>query len=233
MWRYLFRIAYTSRMSAVGRPLRADAERNRQRILQAARELFAERGLDVTLDDVADRAGLGVGTVYRRFRSRDELVDALFEERLLTLVSVADEALARKDPWEGLIGFLEELARRQAADRGLKEVALGSNAGRERVAQVREQMRPRGEELVRRAQAAGKLRPDLDASDLPLLEMMMAAISDLATAERPEIWRRFFALVVDGLRAEGGRCTPLPEAPLGFEALDQVMCHWRPARWHA
>src|SRR5437660_11702626 len=129
-------------MSTLDKPLRRDAERNRQRILQAARELFAERGLAVTLDDIAAHAGLGVGTVYRRFRSRDELIDALFEERLQDIMALADEVFAADDAWQGLVTFVERMAELQAADRGLKEVVLGSARGRERVGAIKQQLRP-------------------------------------------------------------------------------------------
>jgi AcrR family transcriptional regulator len=217
-------------VSTVDRPLRRDAERNRRRILDAARELFAEQGLAVTLDDVADRAGLGVGTVYRRFSSRDQLIDALFEERVAEIVGFADEALALGDPWEGLTTFLDRLVALQAADRGLKEVLLGTTEGRERVGRIREQMRPRGQELIGRAQAAGVLRSDLSASDLPLLQMMLGAVAEVTTPEHGQLWRRFFVILLDGMRADGSQRSELPEPPLGFEQLDEVMCRWRPAR---
>ncbi len=209
--------------------MRRDAERNRQRILAAARELFAERGLAVTLDDVADRAGLGVGTVYRRFSCRDQLVDALFEEQMVEILALVDEALAIEDPWLGLQTFLERLVALQAADRGLKEALLGTTEGRERVARVRDQMRPRVTALVGRAQAAGELRDDLSASDFALLQMMVGTVADVATPTRPELWRRFLTLMLDGMRADGRR-TPLPEPPLEIEALDECMCRWRPGR---
>ncbi len=218
-------------MATIDRPLRRDAERNRQRILDAARDLFAARGLTVTLDDIADHAGLGVGTVYRRFSSRDALVDALFEEQLVELVAVGAEALTVDDPWEALTGFIAQLAERQAADLGLKEVLLGSTEGRERVARVREHLRPQVEELVRRAKAAGTLRADFDASDVPLLQLMLATVADATSGEGREVWRRFLALVFDGMRANCNQSTALHEPPLGFAALDQVMCGWRPARW--
>jgi AcrR family transcriptional regulator len=218
-------------MATAEKPLRRDAERNRQRVLAAARDLFAERGLAVTLDDVAARAGLGVGTVYRRFSSRDALVDALFEERVQEVVALADEALASEDPWEGLVDFLHRLVALQAADRGLKEVVLGTTEGRERVAKMREQMRPRVGELVRRAKAAGSLRADFDATDLPLLQMMLGSVAEISTPERSALWQRFLGLLLDGMRAGATEPTPLPVAPLGSEDLDDVMCRWRPARW--
>jgi AcrR family transcriptional regulator len=80
------------------RPLRRDAEQNRQRILAAAREVYSERGLDVTLDDIARHAGVGVGTVYRRFPGKEALIDALFEDKVNSLLSLAEEALANLDP---------------------------------------------------------------------------------------------------------------------------------------
>jgi AcrR family transcriptional regulator len=177
---------------------------------------------------VAHRAGLGVGTVYRRFPSRDALVEALFEQRMVEIVSLADEALAIEDPWEALRSFLERLVALQAADRGLKEVLLGTTEGRERVAQVRDQVRPRAEQLVRRAQAAGVVRPDFATSDLPLLQMMLGVVAEVATPECAQIWRRFLALLLDGMRAQGEAATPLPEPALDFEALSEVMCRWRP-----
>jgi AcrR family transcriptional regulator len=216
-------------MSTLDKPLRRDAERNRQRILEAARELFADRGLAVTLDDIAAHAGLGVGTVYRRFRSRDELVDALFEERLQDIMTLADEVFAIDDAWQGLITFIERMAELQAADRGLKEVVLGSARGHERLAAIKQQLRPRGEELVRRAKAQGQLRPDFDPSDLPLLQLMLSTVADVATPEHPQVWRRFLALVIDGMRVTGEGRMAMPEPALGFEALEQVMSRWRPA----
>ena len=92
------------------RPLRRDAERNRQRILQAASEVFTERGLDVSLDEVARYAGVGVGTVYRRFRTKEDLVEALFVDRIEEVAALAEEAARAADPWSGLACFMEEAA---------------------------------------------------------------------------------------------------------------------------
>src|SRR5438045_1329294 len=103
------------------RPLRADAERNRQRILDAARELFADQGLNVTLNDIAHHAGVGVGTAYRRFANKEEVIDALFEEELQKVAGVANEALAEPDAWSGLVTFLERSLHMQFGDRGLNE----------------------------------------------------------------------------------------------------------------
>lgn len=215
-------------MSVSERPLRADAERNRLLLLAAARELFAQRGLQVTLDDVAHRAGLGVGTAYRRFGTREGLIDALFEQRVGDIVGLAKESLEAADPWEGLVTFFERSLALQASDRGLKELLLGTVAGRERVAQVREQMRPLVTALVGRAQEAGRLRPDFAPQDVPLMQIMFGAIVDAAQSVEPALYRRYLAIMLDGMRAEDGPQRDLPVAPVGWEALDDVMSCWRP-----
>src|SRR4051812_10929719 len=132
-----------STKAAPERPLRADAVRNRQRLIDAARELFAERGFDVTLDDIAKHAGVGVGTAYRRFAHKDDLIDALFEEELAKIVEVADAAAAHEDPWEGLVYWLEHLTEMQVANRGLKSVMTSSARGQDRGAAGRAQIGPR------------------------------------------------------------------------------------------
>src|SRR3982750_4911237 len=132
------------------RPLRRDAERNRQPILEAARAAFAEDGLSVTLDEIARRAGVGVGTIYRRFPDKEQLIDALFEDQMRTFVARADECLEAKDPWDGLMSFLDQACHTHAADRGFKEVALTGAHGRERVARARELVFPLISRLPRR-----------------------------------------------------------------------------------
>ncbi len=216
---------YCVRMGTVERPLRADAERNRERILAAARELFTERGLHVSLDEVAERAGLGVGTVYRRFASRGELIDAVFEAQLDQIVAEADAAMAIEEPWEALERLVTGIAERAARDRAFKELVLGSPDGRALVARIRDEMRPRAEAIVGRAQAAGVLRPDFAASDLPILQLMIGAVADVGGET---LWRRCLALLLDGLRPGSQR--PLPGPPLEFDALEEVMCRWRPPR---
>src|SRR2546421_9804063 len=104
------------------RPLRRDAERNRQRILDAARVVFAERGLSGSHDDIAHQAGVGVGTVYRRFPDKEQLIDALFETRIEEIANVARAAAENPDPWSALMGFLMRAQELQREDRGLKEI---------------------------------------------------------------------------------------------------------------
>jgi AcrR family transcriptional regulator len=222
--------AIVPRMSttSAARPLRRDAERNRRRILEAAAEAFAERGLSVTMDDIAEHAGVGVGTVYRRFPQKELLIDALFEERVAELVAMAEEALREDDPWQALLGFVERAQAVQACNRGLKELLLSTAHGRERVAGVRERLAPLADELVRRAQATGQLRADVEGSDFPLIQIMLGAVVDVTRDVAPETWRRMLALLVDGLRAREPQ-TPLPASALDANQVDHAMRSWKPS----
>jgi AcrR family transcriptional regulator len=195
------------------RPLRADALRNRERILTAASEVFAERGLDATLDEIALHAGVGVGTVYRRFTGKEELVEALFEQAVNELVDLAETAVAHEDSWDGLVWFLERATQMQASDRGLRDVVLHSGYGRERVAHARACIVPVVTRLVERAQADGYLRPDLVPADVPLLELMVSTVATYTSDLAPELWRRYLAIVIDGLATQRVNRTDLKSAP--------------------
>jgi AcrR family transcriptional regulator len=207
------------------RPLRKDAERNRERILEAARELFAERGLAVSLNDIAHHAGVGVGTVYRRFPDKSGLIDDLFEERLEAMVALVDEALADADPWHGLTTFIANVLEIQAADRGLRDLICDMPDGLQRVAEVRNRIVPRASELIRRAQATGDVRPDIAAQDLAVMLLMMSTLIDAAREVEPGLWRRYAAMLVRGMAARPDSLPPLPVAPLDLEQLDRVMTH--------
>src|SRR4029079_15919418 len=104
------------------RPLRRDAELNRQRIVEAAREAFAEVGIDAPMEEVARRAGVGMGTVYRRFPAKEDLIDAVFEEALADVEAIATEALQVPDAWTGFRLYIERTMELNAANRGLKDV---------------------------------------------------------------------------------------------------------------
>jgi AcrR family transcriptional regulator len=211
------------------RPLRRDAERNRQLILAAAGEAFAEDGLAVTLDEIARRAGVGVGTVYRRFPDKEQLIDALFEERIGEVVALAEASLLCDDAWDGLVGFLEGATALHAYDRGLKEVMLSGAHGLERVHRARQLMVPLVERLVARAQEQGALRPDADPSDLPLILLMLGSLSECAREVEPEIWRRFLGILTDGLRTRHDSPTELEPAGLTPEQVQHMMRAWRPS----
>ena len=205
------------------RPLRRDAEVNRRRVLEAARAVFAERGLAATLDDVARRADLGVGTVYRRFADKDALVEALFEERIRELVRLAEVAATDPDPWAGLVAYLESASERMAQDRGLREAVLTGEHGRAGVALARSELAPRLQALVARAQAGGELRPDVTATDLVAALKCLQVAADLGGRACPQYWRRHLAVYLDGLRTRRPDPAPLPAPPLSDEQLAEAL----------
>ncbi|MGO8873607.1 MAG: TetR/AcrR family transcriptional regulator [Acidimicrobiales bacterium] len=194
------------------RPLRADAARNRERILEAAAEVFAQRGLDATLDDVAHQACVGVGTVYRRFPNKEALVEALFEQAIDGIVGLALDAATFADSWEGLLWFIESATQLQAEDLGLRDVLLHGSYGHDRVARARGRIEPAVAKLVERAQLDGHLRPDVVPADFPMIEMMVGAVAEYTDGLAPELWRRYLTIVLDGLSTRG-RLSVLPEAP--------------------
>ncbi len=210
-------VSDASQTAGATRPLRKDAERNRQRILASARILFAEGGVDVGLDDIARHAGVGVGTVYRRFPDRDSLIDELLDDKIAGIERVAAEALEIDDPWEGFVQFLERSQEMQAADRGLKEALLVPTRGKERLAAARSRIEPLLSELIERAQASGSLRPDFRFEDFALLVEMVGSVSAATHEASPEIWRRYLRILIDGLATS--RDEP---SDLGPEALDRA-----------
>lgn len=212
----------TPRPGTPQRPLRKDAARNRERLLEASRAVFARRGLGATLDDIARHAGVGVGTMYRRFPNKEALVEALFEDHLERMVRIAADALEHEDPWEGLAGTLVRFSEEMVADRGLQQVALSGAYGRHRLARIREQFVPAIEALVVRAQEAGALRPDVHGTDLPLIQHMVGAAALYAHPVRPEIYKRYLMLILDGLRVRPG-LTSLPEPALSQAELESLM----------
>lgn len=217
--------------AAQQRPLRKDAARNRQRILDAAYELFAARGLSATLNDIAHYAGVGVGTVYRHFPDREQLIDGLFEQRIEEVAALLEEAVADPDPWRGLTNFLEANLALQAADRGLRELILGAAGGFDRLARARARLYPVGAQLISRAREAGALRADVEPQDLPLIQMMFSSVIDAGQDIAPDLWRRYLAIMLRGLRADPAPPEQLPAAPPPADQVDRVMAAaWGPKR---
>jgi AcrR family transcriptional regulator len=212
-----------------GRPLRRDAERNRQRILDAARELVAEVGLDISHDDIARAAEVGVGTVYRRFPDKQRLIDELFDERVDQIIAIVDAARELDDPWQGLYAFVAGNLELQAGDQGLKELMLGSSRASELAQRAQRRIGPAVRELVHRAHESGQLRPDVGVEDFPLIQMMVGAVMEDARHIDPHLWRRALALVLDGYRA-GTHPDPLPSRMASPDQIEQVLMHWRPPR---
>ena len=206
-----------------GRPLRRDAERNRLLVLEAARDAFAELGLDATMDEIASRAGVGVATVYRRFPDKGLMVEALFEQRLMEIDGIVEECLAHEDPWVGLSEFFERTMDLITCDRGLSELLAGSAHGRDRVAVIRERIAPKAEALLCRAQTAGVVRADLAASDLPLMNIMMRSVADYTATTDRQVWRRALGILLDGIRTRRDAPTPLPVEALSYAQVDVAM----------
>lgn len=204
---------------AGSRPLRADAARNRELILETAAVVFAEHGLEAGYDEIARRAGVGVGTVYRRFPERAELVQALFETIVDELVGLAAEAADRPDPWEALVWFIEGTLERQTANRGLKEVMFGTLSEDDHMVMGRDRITPGVARLVDRAQLDGSLRADVTAADIGMQVMLISAMT---TDEQPDLWRRFLAVMLEGLRARPGQLR-LPEAPPHDDSVPRLM----------
>jgi len=208
--------------------LRSDAAENRGRILTVARELFAERGLDVQMATIARRAGVGVAILYRRFPTKESLVNEVFVDQLAACVAGMDAALADPDPWRGLTGVIERIADMQAVDRGFSDVFLASFPTTVEV--QREHARAvRGiEVLIERAKQAGQLRPDFVPADLTLVLMANNGI----VADTPEATlatsRRLVAYLLDSFRAEHARPLPPPAAVALTAVLPSASCRTSP-----
>jgi AcrR family transcriptional regulator len=204
------------------RPLRRDAQRNRDAIVAAARRVFCDHGLEAPLEEIARRAGVGIATLYRRFPSRVELLDAVLTDNLQAHVEAAEQALAMDHPWEGFSFYLEQTCRLQAADRGLNDVmgmrfprATAVEAAKSRLYELVGQ-------VVDRAQQSGQLRADLTPEDLAFLTWGNSRILPaVRAAGAPEAWRRYLGLLLDGFRAD--RASPLPQPPLSPWQVHRAM----------
>src|SRR5215203_2665724 len=188
--------------AAPERAQRADARRNREAVIGAAKKLFAEQGLDAQMPDVAKAAKVGVGTVYRHFPAKEDLIAALAEERFERLAERAREALAEPDPWEGLCEFIRFSAQIQADDRGLCEV-MGSRPEVMNASAYAVGLDGLCEELVKRAQRSGDLRTDLEWQDIPMIACGLGRITPAEQGPAVGRWPRLVGIVIDGLRAPG------------------------------
>ena len=180
--------------------------------MASARELFSSAGVDVPVEDITRHAGLGMGTLYRHFPTKEELIDAVLEDAFAELVELAEQAAAEKDAWAALTRFLEQALARRAANRGLKDVLATRARGRERAEAMRARIRPLLRGLIARAQDQGALRRDFTPEDLPLVFWTADRVIETSGAIAPDYWRRYLGLLLDGLRADAA--TPLPVPPL-------------------
>jgi AcrR family transcriptional regulator len=197
-----------SRGGAPGaRALRADARRNREAVIAAAKELFAEQGLDAQMPDVAKAANVGVGTVYRHFPTKDDLVATLASDRFERLAAKAREGLEADDAWEGLCDFIRFSAEIQADDRGLCEV-MGSRPEVMDAAALAAGLPELCDSLVKRAQRAGELRSDLVWEDIPMIACGLGRIAQAHIGPAAGRWPRLVEIILDGLRAPGSGKLP-------------------------
>jgi AcrR family transcriptional regulator len=196
--------------TAKTRALRTDAERNRERIVAAAQAAFAERGIDVTMDEIARRAGVGVATLYRRYPTRDDLVAGAFEQKMWQFAAGARKALQDPDPWHGLCGYITSLCAMQSSDRGFSEVLTTTFPSVAHFETARNQAYADFAELVKRAQAAGALREDFVPEDLIILLMANAGVVAATAKTAPRSAPRLIGYLLQAFAAPGGGTLPSP-----------------------
>jgi AcrR family transcriptional regulator len=193
----------------VERVLRADARRNRDAVIAAAKKLFADEGLDAQMPDVAKAAKVGVGTVYRHFPTKKDLIAALAAERFERLAEKAREGIEAEDPWDGLCDFIRFAAQIQADDRGLCEV-MGSRPEVMDASAFAVGLDQLCDKLVKRAQRSGDLRKDLLWEDIPMIACGLGRITQATAGPATGRWPRLVEIIIDGLRAPGSSKLPKP-----------------------
>ncbi|MGM1065464.1 TetR/AcrR family transcriptional regulator [Saccharothrix sp. Mg75] len=199
------------------RPLRRDAERNRQLLLRTALALMAREGLGVPYEKIAREAGTGTGTVYRRFPERSALVDALFAEHVDAVVDLARRASLVEDPWEGLTWFMTRQFELEAGNRGLGELLRGGGQASDLVVRGRARITPLVARLVDRAIAAGQLSAGVVPGDFVAVHLMVGAVVDAARGVDPDLWRRALTVALAGLRH-----AELPGTPPDEQVIDRL-----------
>ncbi|WP_333739034.1 TetR/AcrR family transcriptional regulator [Streptomyces sp. IBSBF 2806] len=198
-------------------PRRSDARRNREMLIAAAREIYAERGVEAPLDDIARRAGVGNATLYRHFTDRAALIETVFHDALTPILDAAHETRERADAWSGLTAYLDRVFTLLAADRGAGDLMTTGMQGVPTLDALREENRRTLDTLLRRCQDQHTIRPDVTVEDLLFL---LAALGRAAPAA-PRSWRRHLALMLDGLRPAAAR--PLPAPPLDREQFEAAL----------
>jgi AcrR family transcriptional regulator len=208
-------------------PLRSDAERNRGRILAAARRVFAAEGLGASMNAVAREAGVGVATLFRRFPTKDDLVAAVFIDRMNDYVRAAEAGLD-DDPWNGLVTFIEQACELQAVDSGFADMLTIALPGMKELDRLRARAFEATVQLIDRAKASGRLRDDFTPEDLMLLHMANAGVITATRDTAPDAWRRVVAQLVQSF--EHSASSPLP-APPSPEAIYRAMLDPRRRNW--
>jgi AcrR family transcriptional regulator len=191
-------------MATPATALRRDAARNRDEIVKAARALFAARGLDVSVDEITQRAGVGMGTLYRHFATKDDLITTVLDDAFVRYVDLAEAARAADEAWTGIVGVLEAALAMHAANRGLRELVYSHDRNRRRADAARSRLHSILSELVTRARREGSLRDDVTADDLLLVLAGGAGVIQRAGNDAGEAAQRFLHLVLPGLEHPDG-----------------------------
>jgi len=203
--------------------LRKDAQRNHEKIVAAARQLFTQRGIDVSLDDIARRAGVGVATAYRHFPEKEQLIDAVLSQAMARTVELTREAASQERAWDGLVLWLTRITEMQAEDAGLRALMKSRSRGGERAQEAHDKIADALTKLVRRARAEGDLRRDFELSDIGVLNFMLGAAIDVTDAEDSGNWRRYLDLVLDGMRSSREAPSKLGARALSREQIERAM----------
>lgn len=203
------------------RPLRADAERNRRLVVEAAAQAFAEKGLDVGVAEIARRAGVGNATVFRRFPTKDALIEAIIEDRVAEVCAAAERAATRADPWDALVSFLETAAGMQRRDRGFSQASEEYMLRHPALLASHRPILDAVDPLVRRAQEAGVLRADVTTLDV--MAVMKGAVAGMPAVPGvpADQWRRLLSLLLDGLRPAAATPAPLP--PVSYDDVERAL----------
>lgn len=191
--------------------LRADAQRNRDLLLAAAREVFAEQGLDAPLTEISRRAGVGAATLFRRFPTREDIITATFGQQMAEYAAAIDEALADPDPWRGFCGYVERVCAMQAEHRGFTDVLTRTFPTAKAFEKLREHSFSGFKRLIARAQEAGKLRSDFEHQDLVVVLMANAGVVAATTGSAPKASPRLVGYLLQAFATEAAK--PLPPAP--------------------
>jgi AcrR family transcriptional regulator len=201
--------------------LRADALRNRRRILDAAAEAFSDGGLEVGVAEIARRAEVGAGTLFRHFPSKEDLIFAIVEERTLDMIEAGRAALEEEDPGEALRRFMFAGTELHVRDRGFFDAAMTRVNKEQRLRELRDEIVAIAGELLERAQVAGAARDDVEPQDLPLLMCAAAGAAAPVHGRLPDLWQRYVGLILDGLRPGG--CTALGAAAPTLADFDAAL----------
>jgi AcrR family transcriptional regulator len=208
---------------------RRDARRNHALLVSAARAVFAELGIDASVDAIVARAGVGIGTLYRHFPTREALVDAIVGERTGEIVGLVEDALRCDDPARGLRQLLEQMVTLQRGDRVLKELLMRYAPSEELVGEVHARIEELSEQLLERAREQGVLRADFTLADLTVLVWSLRPILDATSDIAPDAWRRHLDFVLDGLRPQAATPSRIP--PLTPGQLAEAMRRLRTERF--